>query len=67
MKYELNIRDIGGPGFVQENLIFSKLDELITQNKVTTNQSTGEREERFLHLVEYVVSSEDDILIILEE
>ena len=53
--------------FFQENLNFPKLYEIITHNKVTTNQSTGEGEEQFLHLVEYIVSSEDDILIFLEE
>ena len=67
LKEKLNTRYIGEPGFVQGNLIFSKLDELITHNKVTTNQSTGEREERFLHLVEYVVSSEGEILILTKE
>ena len=46
---------------------FSKLDEIITHNKVTTNQSTGEREERVLNLVKDRVSSEGDILIVLEE
>ena len=46
---------------------FSKLDEIITHNKVTKNQSTGEREDQFLHLVEDGVSSEDGILIALIE
>ena len=67
LKDELDARDIGGTGFVQANIIFSKLDEITTNDKVTTKQRTGEREEQVLHLVEYVVSSEDDILIILEE
>ena len=44
----------------------SKLDEIITHNKIK-NQSTGEREYQVLHLVEYRVSSEEDILILLEE
>ena len=44
---ELDARDIGGPVFFQENLILSKLDKSITKNKVTKNQSTGERKERF--------------------
>ena len=47
--------------------IFSKLDEIITHNMVTRNQNTGEREEQVLHLVEYGVSSEEDIMIVLEE
>ena len=34
---------------------------------VTTNQSTGEREEQVSHLVEDKVYSEDDILIVLKE
>ena len=44
LKDELYAIDIGGPVFVQANLFFSKLDEIIAHNKVTTNQSTGERE-----------------------
>ena len=67
LKDELNARDIGRPVFVQANLILSKMDEIITHNKVTTNQRNGEREEQVLHLVEYGVSSEDDILIVLKE
>ena len=67
MKYELNIRDIGGPGFVQVNIFFPKLDEIITYNNVTTNQSTRDREEKVLHLVEDKVSSEDIIIFALEE
>ena len=67
LKDEIYTRDIRGPGFVQENLFFSKLDEIITHNKVTKKQSTGEREEQVLHLVEDVFSSEDDIMIVLEE
>ena len=55
---ELNAREINGLGFVQGNLILSKLDETITHNKVTTNQSTGKMEEQVLHLVEDKVSSE---------
>ena len=66
LKDELNTRENGGTGFVQENIILSKLDEIITLNKVTTNQSTGESEEKVLHLVEYRVSSEDDMMIILK-
>ena len=42
LKVEINARDIGGRGFVQENIILSKLDEIITHNNVTTNQITGE-------------------------
>ena len=45
LKDTINARDIGGPVLVQKHLILSKLDEIITHNKVTTNQSTGEREE----------------------
>ena len=65
LKDTINARDIGGPVFVQKHLILSKLDEIITHNKVTTNQSTGEREEWVLHLVEEGVSSEDDIMTVL--
>ena len=64
---DIDSREIGGPGFVQANIILSNLDEIITHDKVTTNQSTGEREGQVLHLVEYGVSSEDDIMIVLEE
>ena len=46
---------------------FSKLDEIITHNKVTTNQSTGEREDQVLHLLEDVLSSEENIMIVLRE
>ena len=67
LKDEIDSRDIGGPGFVQANIILSNLYEIITHDKTTTNQSTGEREEQVLHLVEYGVSSEDDIMIVLEE
>ena len=67
LKDKLDTREISGLGFVQEILIFSNLDEIITHNKVTTNQSTGKREEQVLHLSEDIVSSEDDILIVLEE
>ena len=37
LKDELDTREIGGMVFIQENLILSKLDEIISQNKVTTN------------------------------
>ena len=37
LKDKLGAREIGGPGFVQENLILSYLHEIITHNKVTTN------------------------------
>ena len=67
LKDEIDAREIGGPGFVQENIIFSKIDEIIPHNTITTNQSTGEREEQVLHIVEYGVSSEEDIMIVLEE
>ena len=67
LKDEIDSRDIGGPGFVQANIILSNLDEIITHDKVTTNQSTVEREEQVLHLFEYGVSSEDDIMIVIEE
>ena len=67
LKVEINSRDIGGRGFVQENIILSKLDEIITHNKVTTNQSTGESKQKVLHLVEDKVSSEEEIMIVLEE
>ena len=60
-------REISGAYFFQANLILSKLDEIITHNKVTTNQSTSEREEQVLHIVEDRVSSKDDIMIILKE
>ena len=43
LKDELNARYIGGLVFLQEKLIISKLDEIITHNKVTTNQITCER------------------------
>ena len=33
LKDELDARDIGRPSFVQKNLILSKLDELVTDNK----------------------------------
>ena len=59
LKYELITRDIGGRGFVQENIILSKLNEIITYNKFTTNQSSGEREEQVLHIVEDKVSSKE--------
>ena len=67
LKDEFNARDIDGPGFFQENLTLSNLDEIITQNKVTTNHSTGERDEQVLDPVEDGVSSEDKILIDLKE
>ena len=65
LKDKLGAREIGGPGFVQENLILSNLHEIITHKKVTTNQSTGEKERQVLHLVEDKFSSEDNILIVL--
>ena len=65
-KYKLDDRDICVPGFVWGNLTLSKLDEIINHNKVTTNQSTGEREEKVLHFVEDGVYSKDDIVIALE-
>ena len=49
----MNAREIGGLSFVQANLILSKLDEIVTHNEITTNQSTVEREYQFLHLIEY--------------
>ena len=67
LKVEINSRDIGGQGFVQENIILSKLDEIITHNEVTTNQSTGDSEQKVLHIVEDKVSSEEEIMIVLEE
>ena len=67
LKDEINTREIGGPDFFQVNWILSNLDEIITQNKVTTNQSTGERWVQVLHLVEDVFSSEYDILVILKK
>ena len=67
LKDELDDREIGMPGFVQENLIQSNIDEIINHNKVITNQSTGEREDQVLHLLEDVLSSEDDIVIVLRE
>ena len=63
LKYEPEVREISEPGFIQTNLILSKLDEIITHNKVTTNQSIFEREEHALHLIEYIVSSKNYILI----
>ena len=63
LKYELNVRDIGGPGFVLKKKL--KLDEIITHNKVTTNQSTSEREERVLHLVKDGVFSEGNVMIVV--
>ena len=53
--------------FFHANLIFSKVDEIITHNKVTTNQSTGERERQVLNLIEDKDSSEEEIMIVLEE
>ena len=53
LKDYLDAREIGGPGFVQENIYISSINEIITHIKVTTNQSTSEREEQVLHLVEY--------------
>ena len=67
LKDELNARENGGPGFARNNLILSKLDEIITYNKFTAYQSTGEKEERVLHLVKYGVYSDGGILIFLEE
>ena len=67
LKENINARDIDGLGFVQANLIFSKLDEIITHDKITTNQSTGEREDHILHLVEDRISFEDNITIALKE
>ena len=67
LKDNLDAREIGGLVFVQAKLIFSKLDEIITHNNVTTNQSTGERGDCVLHIVEYRVSSEDEILIDLDK
>ena len=67
LKVEINSRDIGGQVFVQENIILSKLDEIITHNEVTTNQSTGDSEQKVLHIVEDKVSSEEEIMIVLEE
>ena len=67
LKDDIDAREIGGPVFVQKNLIFSKLDKIINHNKVTSNHSNGEREEQVLHLVEYGVSSEEKIIIVLEE
>ena len=63
----IDAREIGGTVFFQENLILSNLDEIITHNKVTTNQSTDEREERVLHFLEDRVSSEENIMIVLKE
>ena len=67
LKDEIDTREIGGIVFVQENIILSKFDEIISQNKITTNQGTGEREDKVLRLVEYRVSSEGDIVIVLEK
>ena len=67
LKVEINARDIGGRGFVQENIILSKLDEIITHNNVTTNQITGESKQKVLHLVEDKVSYEEEIIIFLQE
>ena len=67
LKDKIDVREIGGPGFVQANIIFPKLDEIITHDKFTKNQSTGKMEENVLHIVESGVSSEGYILIILEE
>ena len=67
LKENIDSREIGGTDFSQKNIILSKLDEIITNNKVTINQITGEREEKFLHLVEYGVSSGENILIVFKE
>ena len=67
LKENSDSREIGGPRFVQANIFFPKLDEIITHNKVTTNQSPGEREDQVLYIVEDGVSSEEDILIVLEK
>ena len=66
LKDKLYAIDIGSPGIVQANLIISKLDEIITHNKVTTNQTTGEREDQVLHIIEDGFSSEENIMIFLE-
>ena len=67
LKDNIDAREIVGMGFVQAKLIFSKLDEIITHNKVTTKQSTGERGDCVLHIVEYGVSSEEEIIIDLDK
>ena len=67
LKDKLDAGDIGGPGFIQANIILFKLDEIITHNKFTTNQSIDERAENALHLIEYIVSSENHILILFEK
>ena len=67
LKENSDSREIGGLGFVQANIFFPKLDEIITHNKDTTNHSTGEGGVHVLHLVEYVSSSNDDIMIVLKE
>ena len=67
LKDQLDAREIGGQGYVQSNLLVFKLNEIITQNKVTTNHSNGETEEKVLHIVEDGVSSEDNIMIVPEE
>ena len=67
LKDDIDAREIGGPGFVQANIILSNLDEIITHDKVTTNQSTGKMEDQFLHIVEDRVSSEEKIMIFLKE
>ena len=61
LKDYLNVRNINGLGFVQSNLILSKLDEIINHNKVISNHISGEREEQLLHLVEDRVSSEEKL------
>ena len=38
LKDKIDDREKVGPGFVQEILILTKIDEIITYNKVTTNQ-----------------------------
>ena len=35
LKDKIDVREIGGPGFVQANIIFPKLDEIITHDKFT--------------------------------
>ena len=51
-KDKLDARDISRTSCVQANIIFSKLDEIITHNKVKTNQITVEKKEQILHIVE---------------
>ena len=47
LKDYLGVREIGGTGFVHINIILSKLDGIITHNKVTKNRALVKGKSRF--------------------